>query len=158
MLEYTRKFIETCFDYEDQQKLFLALGGALYHDESVMGKIFVLSGTAGSGKSSVIFPFYKFLTKNYRTLDQSIIVIDDIDITKIEDRYGFNKNKKQVIFATTNRFEVGEYDNVEIIRTTGKRLNPNDYKKFAWEMEYFGDEFFRKCMIEFALRKKYDDI
>ena len=156
MLEYTKRFIETCFDYENQEKLMLAFGGALYHDESVMGKIFVIFGGPGSGKSSIIWPFYDFITKNYKHADRSILVFDDID--HIEDNRGLDKNEKQIIFICSNRINDGESSNVEIIRMSGKRISLDDYKKFTWEMEYFGDEFFRKCMIEFALRKKYDDI
>lgn len=135
---YTQQFMDTCFSYEEENKLKFAFGAALYKAEEIMGKLIVLYGDPATGKTSILEPFQRF------SGDRKIWVYHDFDLKRI-DRLWIRND--EVVFAATNRLpEEPLPDYVEVIRTSGDRIPLEDWKKFKQEMWYCPEEFFRSCM------------
>ena len=140
-LPYTRKFMQTCFDSENESKLYKAIGGILYNDPLAKGKVYVLYGPCGSGKTSIL---------NYistlRDRVPNLIIIGEISFRHETPEL----SNDEIIFTTTNKLPEHLEDWVVPISTTGKRMSFEDYCKFLNEMNLFSDEFFKKCMWEYS--------
>lgn len=142
-MRYTEKFMETCFGFEEGNKLRYAFGAALYKAEEIMGKLIVLYGDPATGKTSILESFQSF------SADRKIWVYHDFDLKRI-DRLWIGND--EVVFAATNRPPTDQLpDYVEVIRTSGNRMPLEDWKKFKQEMEYCPEEFFRKCMTYYVI-------
>ena len=150
-MRYINEFLATVLDFEEEDKLLTAIGAALYNDPSVTGKVFVLYGECGTGKSSILQPLSMF-TAPYSHFDSNILVRNDVDVSKWEVR-----DDDKIRFCGTNKFPeklVGLPERYVIIKMSGERMPLEDYKKFQQEMLYFPEEFFKKCMKRFTLNKK----
>lgn len=150
-MRYINDFLATVLDYEEEDKLLTAIGAALYKDPSVKGKVFILYGDCGTGKSSILQPFSLFTTIGGH-FDPDIIVYDDYDITKLATR-----DDDKIRFCATNRFPEKLVDLPErytVIKMSGYRIPHEDYKKFQQEMLYFPEEFFKLCINRFNLNNK----
>lgn len=143
-MQYTNQFIDTCFSFDEEQKLRYAFGAALYKAKEIMGKMIVLYGKAGSGKSSILDSFQAF------SADRKIWIYHDFDLKRLNKLWIGND---EVVFAATNRppeeYDLPDY--VYIIRTTGNVIPLEDWKKFKQEMWYCPEEFFRRCMVHYSL-------
>lgn len=144
LLPYTRKFMQTCFDSENESKLYKTIGGILYDDPTVKGKVYVLYGPVGSGKTSIL---------NYistlREYVPNLITVSEISFKNpLPEPIG-----EEIIFTTTNKLPDHLENWVVPIRTTGKRMPFEDYYRFLNEMDLFSDEFFKKCMWEFSYNR-----
>ena len=157
MLPYTKMFMETCFTPENQERLMQAFGAALYRDASVMGKVFVLYGGPGTGKSSILLPFMQYYTDGY--WDRNIQCRDDANLFKLNDTdfEALKNNKYTTYFMSTCKLPDKLPDNFEVIYTSGKRMPYEDYKMFVREMDVFSNNFFYKCMATYGLAKKYGE-
>lgn len=146
-MRYINEFLTTVLDFEEEDKLSTAIGAALYHDPSVKGKVFVLYGEPGTGKTSILQPLSIF-TGPGNHFDPNIIIRDNIDILKWE-----TKNDDKVRFCSTNKLSDILPENYVVIKMRGDRMPFENYKKFQQEMLYFPEEFFKGCMKRFTLNK-----
>ena len=147
-MRYINEFLATVLDFEEEDKLLTAIGAALYNDPSVRGKVFVLYGDPGTGKTSILMNFSYFTGPAYH-FDPDIIIRDGIDVSewKVLD-------DEKIRFCSTNKLPDNLPENYEVIRMSGDKMPFEDYEKFRQEMLYFPDEFFKKCMKRFTLNKK----
>ena len=143
-MKYTDQFIETCFGFEEGNKLRYAFGAALYHAEEIMGKIVVLYGGPATGKSSILEHFQYFTYD-----DRKIMVSHDFNLKRIKELWLSND---EVMFLATNELpESSLSDHIIVINTSGNRMPLEDWKKFKQEMEYCPEDFFRSCMQYYTI-------
>ena len=157
-MSYTNQFFDTCYG-DDSTKLQYLVGAALYHDEEILGKIIVIVGPPGSGKTSFLTYLWEF-TKD----DQQIKVRDDVWVDKVvehhdkfQNRFGPVVDSNTVCFFATCKEPQRNDERFIILHTTGERLPMDVYKKYRSEMDSFRADFFKQCVSVYVFHQVFGE-